>query len=126
MKALTRPIGIGVVLVLFVLLAAGATGSAQAVPPSAFIPQTRLGYTSGDQWEPAIATDRNANACVMPGYTTAQLQRLDQGGTVTSGGFSVTQLAISDPSFGSIKSNLIAGGFFQVTAFQLKLEAAVY
>ncbi len=31
------------------------------VPPKAgpgFAPQTRLGYTTGDQWEPAIATDR--------------------------------------------------------------------
>ena len=29
-----------------------------APPSSGFTPQTRLGYTSGDQWEPAIAADR--------------------------------------------------------------------
>jgi hypothetical protein len=29
-----------------------------AVPPGGFSPQTRLGYTVGDQWEPAIASDR--------------------------------------------------------------------
>lgn len=29
-----------------------------AAPPGGFTPQTRLGYTSGDQWEPAIAADR--------------------------------------------------------------------
>src|SRR5215213_8717936 len=27
-------------------------------PPTGFAPQTRLGYMSGDQWEPSIATDR--------------------------------------------------------------------
>jgi len=34
----------------------GATGA--TVPASGFSAQTRLGYNSGDQWEPAIATDR--------------------------------------------------------------------
>ncbi|HWO21445.1 MAG TPA: sialidase family protein [Kofleriaceae bacterium] len=29
-----------------------------AALPNGFTPQTRLGYTSGDQWEPAIAADR--------------------------------------------------------------------
>jgi BNR repeat-like domain len=31
---------------------------AAAPQPAGFAPQTRLGYTSGDQWEPAIAADR--------------------------------------------------------------------
>ena len=35
----------------------------------------------------SIAPDANSSACVIPGYTTAQLQSLDQGGTITSGGF---------------------------------------
>ena len=29
-----------------------------AAPPSGFTPQTRLGFDAGDQWEPAIASDR--------------------------------------------------------------------
>jgi hypothetical protein len=32
--------------------------SAPAAPTSGFSPQVRLGYTVGDQWEPAIAADR--------------------------------------------------------------------
>ena len=32
--------------------------SIPAAPPSGFTPQTRLGFDVGDQWEPAIATDR--------------------------------------------------------------------
>ena len=40
----------------------------------------------------SIAPDANSSACVIPGYTTSQLQKLDQGGTITAGGFSITQL----------------------------------
>lgn len=38
-----------------------SAGKPVAVPargPSGFTPQTRLGFTSGDQWEPSIAADR--------------------------------------------------------------------
>ena len=38
-----------------------SAANAAIVPPAApggFTPQTRLGFTSGDQWEPAIAADR--------------------------------------------------------------------
>jgi hypothetical protein len=38
--------------------APGLAQRAASVPPAGFSPQTRLGYTSGDQWEPAIAADR--------------------------------------------------------------------
>jgi hypothetical protein len=43
-----------------VVAAAGSAGMVLATPPPAmgFTPQTRLGYASGDQWEPAIAADR--------------------------------------------------------------------
>ena len=37
--------------------AAGGGTIAAAVPASGFSPQTRLGFTAGDQWEPSIATD---------------------------------------------------------------------
>ena len=33
--------------------------------PSGFSPQTRLGFTVGDQWEPAIATDRFGHVYVL-------------------------------------------------------------
>ncbi len=47
---------------------AGPAGSQVAIPAAAvtgFTPQTRLGYTSGDQWEPAIATDRYGHVYVL-------------------------------------------------------------
>jgi hypothetical protein len=37
---------------------AGQPLRAAPPPPSGFAPQIRLGYTNGDQWEPAIAADR--------------------------------------------------------------------
>ena len=38
---------------------------APALPPSGFAPQTRLGYTAGDQWEPAIAADRHGHVYIL-------------------------------------------------------------
>jgi uncharacterized protein (TIGR03437 family) len=71
----------------------------------------------------AIAPDANAATCVLPGYTTAQLQKLDQGGTITTGAFSITQFTLSAPSIGTEKINSIAGGFSQLTAYQLSSAA---
>jgi len=74
----------------------------------------------------SIAPDRNASACVIPNYTTAQLQKLDQGGTITTGGFSITQYSIPNPTSSgpaTLKSDLIGGEFAQITAFQLSSAA---
>jgi hypothetical protein len=73
----------------------------------------------------SIAPDANSSACVMPGYTTAQLQKLDQGGTITTGGFGITQFTETVPQLGTIKSDIIGGGFSQLTAFQLSSAASV-
>jgi uncharacterized protein (TIGR03437 family) len=73
----------------------------------------------------SIAPDSGSSACVMPGYTLAQLQKLDQGGTITTGGFSITQFTMSIPSLGTEKINAIAGGFTQLTGFQLASAAQV-
>jgi uncharacterized protein (TIGR03437 family) len=67
----------------------------------------------------AIAPNASANACVEPGYTTAQLQSFDQGGSLTVGNFTLSQTAFSDPSFGSFKTNSINGGFLKITGAQL-------
>ncbi len=73
----------------------------------------------------SIAPDANSSACVMPGFTTAQLQQLDQGGTITTGAFSITQFTITEPQIGTEKVNTIGGGFSQLTAFQLSSAAQV-
>jgi hypothetical protein len=71
----------------------------------------------------AIAPDANSTACVLPGYTTAQLQKLDQGGSITTGAFTITQFSITSPGTGpgsgTFKSSSIGGGFSQLTAYQL-------
>lgn len=39
--------------------------SIPAAPLRGFAPQTRLGFTTGDQWEPAIAADRHGHVYVL-------------------------------------------------------------
>ena len=47
------------------LLALLALGAAQAFAVSAFLPQARLGYRTGDQWEPAMAADGRGHLYVL-------------------------------------------------------------
>jgi uncharacterized protein (TIGR03437 family) len=58
-----------------------------------------------------------ATACVQTGYTTQQLQALDQGGTITSGGFTLDHGVTTGSSSGT--TDLIAGVFSQTTGYQL-------
>src|ERR1035437_3873198 len=67
----------------------------------------------------AIAPDASATACVAPGYTTQQLRNFDNGGSLTTGAFGITQFTIAAPSLGTVKSNTIGGGFSRITGFQL-------
>ncbi len=69
----------------------------------------------------SIAPDATSSACVLAGFTTAQLQNFDQGGTYTSGGFTlisttetVAQLGTSPVTIGEL-----AGSFAKYTGFQL-------
>ncbi len=48
---------------LLILLFWATTGAALAI--SGFTPQTRLGYRTGDQWEPAIAADGHGHVYVL-------------------------------------------------------------
>ena len=67
----------------------------------------------------AIAPSASATACVEPGYTTAQLQALDNGGTIAAGSFGITQFAENVPGEGNIKLDEASGGFTEITGFQL-------
>jgi len=77
----------------------------------------------------AIAPDANSTACVMPGFTTQQLQNFDNGGTYTAGSFAITQFAVTVPGTGigsgTFKTNGISGGFIQLTGFQLASASQV-
>jgi uncharacterized protein (TIGR03437 family) len=67
----------------------------------------------------SIAPNTGSTACVATGYTTTQLQYFDQGGTITTGGFSIVQSVQTDPELGVVKADSIAGGFSQRTGYQL-------
>src|ERR1017187_2730241 len=74
----------------------------------------------------SIAPDANSSACVMPGYTTAQLKNFDNGGTYTIGGFSITQFTETVQVQGqaqTVKLDSISGAFSQITGFQLGAAA---
>jgi hypothetical protein len=71
----------------------------------------------------SIAPDSGSTTCVLPGYTSAQLSKLDQGGSIITGAFAITQFQITVPQVGSVKSNTIGGGFTQLTAYQLSSAA---
>jgi hypothetical protein len=43
----------------------GAPVSVNALAPTGFTSQTRMGFTSGDQWEPAIAADRYGHIYIL-------------------------------------------------------------
>jgi uncharacterized protein (TIGR03437 family) len=67
----------------------------------------------------AIAPTAAASACVQPGYTTAQLNNFDLGGSLTVGAFSLSQIQQTVPQVGTVKINSIGGGFTKITGFQL-------
>lgn len=50
-------------LASFLFLVLAATQAAQAVP--GFAPQRRVGYTTGDQWEPAMAADGHGHLYIL-------------------------------------------------------------
>ncbi len=55
----------GVVLSEVVAASAVQPARAPSPPRSGFAPQTRLGFTTGDQWEPSIAADRFGHVYVL-------------------------------------------------------------
>jgi uncharacterized protein (TIGR03437 family) len=74
----------------------------------------------------SIAPDASSNACVMPGFTTQQLQGLDNGGTFTAGGFSLLQVQETVPTVGTVKINSASGAFTQYTAYQIAGAASTF
>jgi len=55
----------GIVLPGVIQSTAYGGGAAPPPPATGFAPQTRLGFTVGDQWEPAIAADRFGHVYVL-------------------------------------------------------------
>jgi uncharacterized protein (TIGR03437 family) len=74
----------------------------------------------------SIAPSSSPTACVQPGYTAQQLQNLDNGATITTGGFSLMQLAETVPQYGTVKLDTIGGAFTQITGFQLAAASGNY
>jgi uncharacterized protein (TIGR03437 family) len=67
----------------------------------------------------SIAPTTAATACVQAGYTTSQLQALDNGGTVYSGYFSLGTTVQPATRAGSESTYAASGQFSQFTGFEL-------
>jgi uncharacterized protein (TIGR03437 family) len=67
----------------------------------------------------SIAPANSASACVSETFSQDQLRKFDQGGTYTVGSFGLYSVASTVPGTGTVKSNLIGGGFVQYSGFQL-------
>jgi uncharacterized protein (TIGR03437 family) len=72
----------------------------------------------------SIASDANTPACALAGFTAQQLQNFDQGGTYTTGGFSLLALQETVQQFGSLTFGTVSGAFTKYTGFQLASAAA--
>jgi uncharacterized protein (TIGR03437 family) len=72
----------------------------------------------------AIAPSASATACVQPGFTTQQLQSLDNGGSFTASAFVLSQISQSAPPVGTVKVDTLGGSFIRYTGFQLASAAA--
>src|SRR5216684_5720603 len=60
------------VICVFLFILTFACPYLTAVTPPIFQPQTRVGFTVGDQWEPSIAADRYGHVYILiPQYTNA-------------------------------------------------------
>ena len=67
----------------------------------------------------SIAPNATANACVQTGFTTSQLQQFDNGTTVYTGGFGLSQSSSSIVGLGSFSSGTASGEFTAVSGFEL-------
>ena len=67
----------------------------------------------------AIAPDANSTECVLPGFTSAQLKSFDAGGSYTIGAVTLSQIAVSVPSFGNVKQDTASANFIKFTGLQL-------
>lgn len=72
----------------------------------------------------AIAPNTSASACVLTGYTTTQLENLDNGGVINAGGFSIEQYTETVPGEGTFTSAYAGGQFTQITGFELQALAS--
>jgi uncharacterized protein (TIGR03437 family) len=67
----------------------------------------------------AIAPDASAAACVQPGFTTQQLKNFDNGGTYTTGAFSLFQFQSTLDTGRNVYQGTITGSFTRLTGFRL-------
>jgi len=67
----------------------------------------------------SIADSPSASVCTLAGYTSTLLSSLDNGATINTGGFELTQSTFSIPGTGTLTTASVGGGFSQLTGLEL-------
>jgi uncharacterized protein (TIGR03437 family) len=67
----------------------------------------------------AIAPSPTATSCALAGYTTAQLQALDNGAVITAGGFNVNKAVSGGPNIPTTTSFSAQGNFLTYSGFEI-------
>ena len=73
----------------------------------------------------AIAPSTSASACSLPGYTSTQLESLDNGGTISVGGFEIAQISENITGTGAFSITEASGAFTQISGFELASLSAI-
>jgi uncharacterized protein (TIGR03437 family) len=81
--------------------------------------QISVGGVTSPATTMSIADTPSASTCTLTGYTSSLLSSLDNGATINSGGFQLSQTTFSIPGTGTITEASVGGGFTQLTGLEL-------
>src|SRR5208283_5291893 len=81
--------------------------------------QVSVGGVTSPATTISIADTPSSNTCTLAGFTSSLLSSLDNGSTINSGGFYMSQSTYAIPGTGTITEAFISGGFSQLTGFEL-------
>lgn len=90
------------------------------VPTGCTVPfQVDEGGTLSQTTFISIAPDATSTSCVLAGYSPSQLQSLDNGAVVTSGGFPVQQTTNEGPNIPTSIGSYAGGSFTAYSGFEI-------
>jgi uncharacterized protein (TIGR03437 family) len=81
--------------------------------------QVSVGGVTSPATTISIGDTPSSSTCTLAGFTSSLLGSLDDGATINSGGFYMSQETIAIPGSSTITEASISGGFSQLTGFEL-------
>jgi uncharacterized protein (TIGR03437 family) len=81
--------------------------------------QVSVGGVTSPATTISIGDTPSSSTCTLAGFTSSLLGSLDNGVTINSGGFTMSQSTTAIPGTGTFTEASIGGGFSQLTGFEL-------